>query len=416
MKIKKPVIFVTTVLFAVAACNLSMITGVKIEAKPAVQLSLGERTGLFSDFLNLEGSLDELTREMDGFSVDTSVRDGDTLILNLQQEVLNYDFQELLPGSVSADILILRADVAGQYPDEGEDPIDLSLLNTFLSGDMTLPDITAEVNLDFNAISSDTELSLLLYARYRDNDREIRYLNLIGTDHNGDNIPDEMIPCDTNGTITVNTARDLINDRATEVIFFYEMEIRNTLISIDNSGTQIIQASLDAVMPCRLYAREDTAIRNGGEPAIPAASGDIFGRDSTGDNGGISQYLAMLDSAVIHMTCRNNFPREENAFIGLGIAVSEETEGMEDFFFAEELMITPGREDTVRMEITQAMINRMVRDSSFEPQIEIYFPGPGEYGKEKIPFDGYHRLVKGFDMDIQVWLEMASDVEYTLNF
>jgi hypothetical protein len=137
MNYKRLTGLVLSLIFLFSGCQFGMVESVEIVADPTLEVALGTKSGVFSEFIDIDEELDSLTNEesddyMEGVSR-VSQDDGETITLNLTQDMID----------ISVD-------------DFADENLDLNNINeTIEEVTFTIPDIAVSENiaLDFDTIT-----------------------------------------------------------------------------------------------------------------------------------------------------------------------------------------------------------------------------------------------------------------------
>lgn len=99
----------------------------------------------------------------------------------------------------------------------------------------------------------------------------------------------------------------LINDRATDIYINYILSA--TGATVDLTGTsQGLQVSAVALIPIQMeFTAPYDLVDELGDPFIPTATEDLFGRDGTVNDDDINDWLAMATAASINLNLENTF-------------------------------------------------------------------------------------------------------------
>ncbi|MBN2628449.1 MAG: hypothetical protein JXA95_17415 [Spirochaetales bacterium] len=353
-------------------------------------------------------------------TLDIDDGDGDDSILTLHNVDTDntYNFAATVTADFTIDKVVIKGDSAdpmiqGQFPESGADPLSFGDLKNVLPDSITFPDISASLDLSIPNGSGLT-LGLLIWATYDDIDGNAQAVIIQGTDGDSDNIPDTKADIDqawltANGNaISFSALTTLVDARATDIYFYYEVYVNGATIDLTSaSGDQTFAAAINADIPLKMRAASNASLELDGEPVIPAATEDIFGRDGSEDDDQTNDYLNMLSTASVNLTFTtpSNLSPKGEGLIGIGFSMTEDTNpaGYGDFELTKELTIVKGDTRPLSLSITPEQIARMIADDAFMPTYDVYLT------------TGDHQLVEGFDLDIGATMSIESDVNYTID-
>jgi len=370
---------------------------------------------------NLTDSAGDADSEADiNLSLDMDDGDGDDSILTLHNVDTDntYNFAATVTADFTIDKVVIKGDSAdpmiqGQFPESGADPLSFGDLKNVLPDSITFPDISASLDLSIPNGSGLT-LGLLIWATYDDIDGNAQAVIIQGTDGDSDNIPDTKADIDqawltANGNaISFSALTTLVDARATNIYFYYEVYVNGATIDLTSaSGDQTFAAAINADIPLKMRAASNASLELDGEPVIPAATEDIFGRDGSEDDDQTNDYLNMLSTASVNLTFTtpSNLSPKGEGLIGIGFSMTENTNpaGYGDFELTKELTIVKGDTRPLSLSITPEQIARMIADDAFMPTYDVYLTA------------GDHLLVEGFDLNIGATMSIESDVNYTID-
>ncbi|MDC7221217.1 MAG: hypothetical protein PQJ59_14870 [Spirochaetales bacterium] len=366
-------------------------------------------------------------------SISLSNYDDATQQLTLTNVSANESYS--LSGSVTANLDIASVNITGgnvsdQYPGTGDDPLDFSEIGDFLPDELSFSDIAASMELDFGGNSS-ISFDAMIYAEYSDGTSTF-YENLVGVDADDNGIPESAESFDsTSDSPDLSGLANIINDRASDIIIYYDVDITSATVSLDETADeQNVSATVLATIPMALEASANASLEDeDGFPLIEAADEDLFGRDGSSDDEDLNDYLDMVSAATIEVTFENpiettDISDGEYDLLGIGFTMTEATNPTYDdgteyasFELTEYFILVAGESTTLEIDLTADQIERMVEDDEFMPSYDIYLMGPTDTdGDGTDDFDGTHKLVNGFDMDLSVTMTIQSDVDYTYDF
>jgi hypothetical protein len=354
--------------------------------------------------------------------------DGDDSILTLSNITIppggvTYDFSATVTAVLDiAQVVINSATMPSMEFPEGAETLDFSLLGDFLPDAITFPSISAGLDFDIPA-GTGMSMELEVYASYTDSLGVPKNLLILGTDSDSDGIPETprtLIEADLGTPLDLSMISTLINERATNIKFHYDVTVSGATVNISGAG-ESFGAIINAEIPLEMFAATDAEILIDGASVIPAADSDLFGRDGS-DDSETNQYLDFLKSASVNLTFSNPLPHDAATdLLGIRFIMEEDPLGLDPFILERTLIIKPGVTTSLNIGLTPAQIDRMVDDPSFEPEYHIYLMGdfrinnPPDDIIDNIDYDGYHSLVEGFDLTLAAWMELKSDVDYTIN-
>ncbi|MDA3849839.1 MAG: hypothetical protein PF447_01055, partial [Spirochaetaceae bacterium] len=209
--------------------------------------------------------------------------------------------------------------------------------------------------------------------------------------------------------------QNILNARASNLSFNYSVEANNLSIEVTNPDEEKrIQASIIAYIPITLYISvEDTPMDDGnGDPVIPAATEDLFGRSEAFDQE-TQDFLDMVYSASIDIEYTNTLfsITSETDSPSIRLEILEDTnpvnpdnplESMPNF--EEYIELSSGEEAQIMsIALSEDDISRISRDTSFMPSYRILLP------------QGNVAFNDGGDISIdQMILTMESQIDFPL--
>ncbi len=309
-----------------------------------------------------------------------------------------------LSGSVDATLEIDELVIANftQPLDTLPDvPIDLSGIGGILPPEITLTDITANLELSPNDFVG--TLSLFLNARYdQDGDAIIDEMVLIGSGTSASPTMADFtdlsvdIPL-SEADLTPGVGMDVVINAAPEnLVFDYQVGVSGATIINDPAEETRFGAVLDGRINFAMNASSDAELTDPdtGDPIIPAGTEDIFGRTAAEPDGGIADFLGFASRVAL------NYEMDNNLGIQIKAAIVDDAIGTTPGEFRKEIDLISGSNV---IELTAEDIQRIVDDYDFRPAVHLFIA------------EGNHQILTDGTVTISASILVESDVEYVFD-
>lgn len=204
------------------------------------------------------------------------------------------------------EAVVRTTSVTEQFPASGDPGIDfastMSGLDDVLPPSAEFSGIEAFLDVDVSALTDNGgSIDIYLSIDYTIGGVTTTGADLLGT---------SGTPVTLSGTQRVpftdpDLFTTLINGRASDIFVHYDVTANGA--TVDLTGTsQNITVSAVAEIPIQLTFTSDYDLEDNGEPFIPTATEDLFGRDGTTNDDDINEWLGMATDAAIHLELQNS--------------------------------------------------------------------------------------------------------------
>lgn len=394
-------------------------------------LDLDDTSGTYS---LLSGITDSEGNTGDGihmeFSFDINSYDEGTQRLTLTS--VNPGEEYTFSGSVTAQLDINEIDVTnvqqdGTFPEDGGDPIDLSMLDDYLPSDINIDQTNASTNMVISGPADEMSMDVVLLARYTHPGDSVPSIDvLIGTGDPAtlgfDPLAYTGEPADTlSSTSDVDESLPfdllaILNNRPTDLELAYNVNVDGLTVPVASDPTDI-SASLDMVIPLALSVGDDTEtypwVPDGdttgwNEITIPdpdiqdelSVDTDLLDREVIPDED-ISDILNNLTEASIHLDLVNEMFREAGVDGGYNILIrvvdGDYNAGDDTYEFDKYIDFSTGDHE---LSLGPNEID-YIKNNAFTPEIKLYLK------------EGTLRFNPDAELSLSMWLRVRTDVDYT---
>lgn len=397
-------------------------------------LDLDDTSGTYS---LLEGITDSEGNTGDGihmdFSFDINSYDETTQRLTLSSVSPGDDYT--FSGSVTAQLDIDEIDVTnvqqdGTFPEDGGDPMDLSMLDDYLPSDINIDQTYASTTMVISGPANQMSMDVVLLARYTHPDNSVPSIDVLIGDGDPailgfDPLAYTGVAADTlSATTDVDESIEfelltILNNRPTDLELAYNVNVAGLTVPVADDPTDI-SASLDLEIPIALSVGDDSAtyswVPDGdttgwNEITIPdtdiqaelSVDTDLLDRDVIPDED-VNDILNNLNSAGIYFDLVNEMFRESGVEGGGSLLIrvvdgADLGDGIYEFDKYIDFSTTPEGE-TSNINLEPSDID-FIKNNAFTPEIKLYLK------------EGVLRFNPDAELSLRMWLRVQTDVDYT---